>query len=846
MLSTVARMSHGVGLPNAQRLAFETHSSPTAVMSRFPEFLGKLKGKSFNELTVRSAQAARARLERLRISSQSHEPSDRAFTRLYDCRGISHDAALGGELLNRYRHEDLALGRFFRSLACPAQTAAEFRARCPRAAAAVVDAAEHVLSGVIEIGDHPVSFGAHPDWSFEFVSGKRAPAIHWSQIAFLDPDVAGDSKYTWDLNRHQYFVALAQAYLLTGDDRYVSCIADHLASWMDDNPPQIGINWTSSLELALRAISWIWSLSLVRHSPRLEGALYLRTLKFLHLQARHIERHLSTYFSPNTHLTGEALGLLYIGAAFPSFARARHWRDLGARILAEQLERQVLPDGVYFEQSTYYHRYTTDFYLHTALLTRTGTDSFNGAMRTKLGALLDYLLHITRPDGSSPFIGDDDGGRLVMFGQRAANDFRDTLAVGAAVLKRSDYALVAGDSVEELFWVLGAEGIATYDRLLASPPATTSRAFPDSGYFVMRESWSQDADWALVRCGPHPPNCGAHAHADALALELSVGGEPILIDPGTYIYTASRAERDYFRSSAAHNTVTIDGRSSAEPASSPFKWRSGPCSRATAWVTHDRFDFFDGEHDGFQRLEAPVLHSRAVFFLRGEYWVICDRLRTAGPHHLALYWHWAPGIELSEDSSGALIARPPGVHSAAVGARLFTNRGQVTCERSWTSSTYGARTPSLVTVVRLDSDRDEELLTILGDSSVIRSSDCSWRAGSGGDAGALTIATASTCDTIRTGPTTGSGDECESLFSDAAWTWVRRSNTGDPLAFAIIQGRQLRLDGRSVFEADSIVDCALGQQHPDGWRVDVHRRGRWSLSSIPNGASEISCAGSAG
>jgi len=145
-------------------------------------------------------------------------------------------------------------------------------------------------------------------------------------------------------------------------------------------------------------------------------------MKFLYLNALHLETYLSTYFSPNTHLTGEALGLFYIGLLLPEFKDAERWRDLGLEILIAQLPRHVKPDGVYFEQSSYYHRYTTDFYIHLAILLRVNGMTLPRELEPRLELLLDHLMYITRPDGTTPFFGDDDGGRLVMLDHRPAND----------------------------------------------------------------------------------------------------------------------------------------------------------------------------------------------------------------------------------------------------------------------------------------------------------------------------------------------------------------------------------------------------------------------------------------
>ena len=788
-------------------------------MPRFPERLRKLKGKSFDELRARCAQAARIRLERAALTFRSREPTDASFARLVDCDGVTGGVGDGELLLRRFRQRNL--GTFFPGLDDTALTAQQLRARSPAAAAATIATADCIASGVIELGGHVVCYDKRPDWTLEPVSGRRAPATHWSRIDYLDPKVAGDSKFTWELNRHQYLVLLGRAYALSEDDRYAAVIADHLASWMNGNPPEIGINWTSSLELALRAISWIWALALVRDSSCITPSLFHRALKYLHLQGRHIEQNLSTYFSPNTHLTGEALGLLYIGTAFPELGRAVEWREMGMRILEEQIERQLFDDGVYFEQSTYYHRYTADFYLHALRLAQHPT--FAALVRPKLDLMLDYLVAITRPDGSSPCIGDDDGGRLVMLGERPANDFRDTLAIGAAMMARGDCASVAGDAVEELIWLLGSDGLCSYDRLDVTPPSDTSRAFTTSGYYVMREHWGRDADWALIRCGPHAPESAAHAHADALSLELCLGGKPVLVDPGTYVYTASRTEREHFRSTAAHNTVAVDGLSSAEPAASPFKWKSVPRSRATSWVCTRRFDFLGGQHDGYSRLPTPAVHSRAVFHLKGEYWVVRDRIRSQGRNRLALYWHWAPQLRPRLAAAGGLRLHTSPACGAAIDVRTLSRAGRLSCDSGWVSTTYGTRLRAPVSVLRMESDGSEDIVTIFAraDASV-HLAECDLQQLPNRDTSVITIETDTTRDTILTGASAPCSEaETERIQSDATWTWVRQARTGEVLEFALVQGRRLVIDHRPVFESEAPVMSASARRCGDAWDLDV-------------------------
>ena len=189
----------------------------------------------------------------------------------------------------------------------------------------------------------------------------------------------------------------------------------------------MGINWASSLEIALRSISWIWAFNFFKDSPHFTPGVLQKALKFLYLHGRHIEKYLSTFYSPNTHLTGEALGLYYLGTQLPFFERAANWRKIGEDILFGELDRQIAADGVYFEQSTWYQRYTTDFYTHFLIL-KTLSDEptairHQEKLATKLQAALDFLMYLTRPDGTTPIIGDDDGGRMLPHSFVAADDF---------------------------------------------------------------------------------------------------------------------------------------------------------------------------------------------------------------------------------------------------------------------------------------------------------------------------------------------------------------------------------------------------------------------------------------
>ena len=652
--------------------------------------LDKLKRASLHELRVRAEQKVAAFSERRGWSDLVKLPADEVFASLFN----AGDAHAAEDLLEHLRSRSTP--EFFAGFRTPEKTIAEFKSRMPDAATRLVEKANRICDGKFTLlGFTDLDFGNPIDWHFEPIRGKRIPLVHWSKLDYLDSAIAGDKKIIWELNRHQYFATLGQAYWLTGDERHARTFTDHLKSWMEANPPKLGINWASSLEVAFRSMSWLWAFYFFKSSPSLTTATFQRALKFLYLSARHLESYLSTYFSPNTHLTGEALGLFFLGTLLPEFREAKRWQELGKRILVEQLSTHVRADGVYFEQSSYYHRYTTDFYLHFLLLSRANNLALPSDVDKSVVRLLDHLMYITRPDGTTPLFGDDDGGRLAMLDDRPANDFRATLAVGAMLFDRADYRFVAGEARETLLWLTGVEGLDHLNTIGATQPSETSRPFFSGGYFVMRDGWTSESNYLLFDCGPHGSLNHGHAHADALSFDLAANGRTTLVDPGTYTYTGSQELRDWFRSSRAHNTMSLDGESSSVP-NEAFSWTtSARCSLKT-WIAEDRFDFVSGEHDGFMRLPNPATVTREILFLKGDYWIIRDALNSSTEHRADVSFHF--------DSS-------TGIESNLV-IRCFGD-GELVAEEGFVSHCYGQKEPAKVISFAANLAVDKDVISFL-------------------------------------------------------------------------------------------------------------------------------------
>jgi hypothetical protein len=518
--------------------------------------------------------------------------------------------------------------------------AARIRDRFPESAANAAQAAAKILEGRYDLlGYDGLRFAPQGavDWHFDPAHQRRAPRVFWSTVEFLDPR-CGDHKIIWELNRHQHWLTLGRAFWLTGDQRYRSRMIVELQGWLEANPPLVGINWSSMLELALRSLSWIWALHFFSDSSRHEDESWsVDLLLALDRQLTHIEQNLSYYFSPNTHLLGEALALYVAGGALPIFKASRRREQLGRRILRAEINRQIAADGGHCERSTHYHRYALDFYLLALAVARIGNDEpaaglFEGAVARMAAAA--KLLADDR--GRLPHFGDDDGGMATPIVRGGLDDVGNTLATASVLLRSPEVR--TGPIGEETQWLLAhpqfTERLEAAERSGPAAAPVSSAALEQTGYYVSR---SADGHHLVIDGGPHGHgNCG-HAHADALSLTLSLDGAPFLIDPGTGCYTIDPAVRDRLRSSMFHNTLTLDERSQST-ADGPFHWARTANARVRTWVTASEFDYFEGFHDGY----GPMEHRRHLMMRAADLLVVADLVSGDGTHRADVHWHIDP------------------------------------------------------------------------------------------------------------------------------------------------------------------------------------------------------------
>ena len=653
-----------------------------------PNPLEKLKKiSSWDEVKTRGSQAFSVYREQMRGGKLI--PSNGEFAKLIDASRFGSQTITADSLWQKFYENGEE--RFFTSFTRPGRAAADYREIFGDASVdRYITAAEEILNGRINLlGLKSLYVGTEIDWHREPVSAKRSPLKHWKQFDELETAETGNKKIVWELNRHQHFFTLGLAYVLTGDERFAETFVRHLESWMEQNPPGIGINWASSLEVSFRAMSWIWAFHFFRNSQHFTPKIFKKALKYLYLHARHIEQYLSKYYSPNTHLTGEGLGLYYLGTQLPFFNRAKNWRDLGGDILFSEVTKQIHADGVYFEQSTWYQKYTVDIFSQFVILRSLNPDAgfdLRGAeLKGRLQAAFDYLMHVTMPNGRTPLIGDDDGGRMLPLAVTEPDDFRGSLALSSIIFDRVDHKFISGRPSEEVFWLLGKDGIEAFNSREALEPRETSASFADGGYYVMRDGWGDTDNFMIVDCGEVGSISGGHGHADALSIELALHGKTLLVDSGTYTYHESHKIRNYFRSSTAHNTLTVDELSSSRPGNT-FGWKTQAEADLISWIAEDRFDFFEGSHNGYERLKDPATHTRSILFLKHDYWIIRDIVKTPGDHEYSLNFHFASDVNPRIGKKGNWIGDD--------NHRIFTfgDGGKWYQEEGWISNNHGNKT----------------------------------------------------------------------------------------------------------------------------------------------------------
>ncbi len=583
---------------------------------------------------------------------------------------------------------------------------------------------DSLMAKAEQIAEHRLDFfdlqGKHLGdpiiWNRDHKRGQDTPMIFSAALDYRDVNEAGDCKFVWEPNRHHQLVVLGRAYRASGNIRFANAVAEQIDSWLKQNPFGLGMNWRSGLELGIRLINWVWDIDLIQESGAIDDQLRHRILDCVARHIWEIDRKYSRGSSAGNHLIGEASGVFVAASYFKNLRNASKWQARSREILCREILNQTFPDGGSVEQAVGYHFFVLQFFVIAGITARAAGQDMPESYWSRLEKMFEFLGILSEGGDNLPLFGDCDDGYVLDLGHDP-HDIRQWLAVGAALYGRADFKAWAGSYAEPVEWLLGESGCQIFKTIPESQNKTiTSCAFKDSGYYLLQhgEFDSPDRISVVFDCGPlgMEPLAG-HGHADALSFTLRAFGKDVLVDPGTYDYFSYPKWREYFRSTAAHNTIVIDRRNQSEMLGL-FLWGRRARTHCLSWEPTDAGGKVVGEHDGYTQIKDPVIHKRMLKLDgRNRKLIVRDEINAGAKHDIEIFFHFAEHCGVNPaDENRYLVDIGPGTVEVEFDRRLriesFNGSEDPIC--GWVSRGYHRKEPGTTLVGRCTCEGNMSLV----------------------------------------------------------------------------------------------------------------------------------------
>jgi len=496
------------------------------------------------------------------------------------------------------------------------------------------------------------------DWHIDFKSGTK-----WNfQIYYREIKMQreADRKVPRELSRFHHLATLGKSYWYVNYNKYAREFVSEITDWIESNPPEFGINWQVTMDVAIRACNLILGFSFFKDSREITNEFLLKFLKSLYQHSRHIMANLERGKIATNHYLSDIVGLVYIGVMFPEFKQAKKWREFGIKELIKEMKNQIYSDGVDFEASTCYHRLVLELFFFSTLLVVINDNNFDGVnyreitekifggdYTERLYRMFEFILYVLKPNGKMPQIGDNDSGRLHIFANREVLDMRYLLTLGAIFFEEPRFKIKEFGFCEEGLWVFGKKGYDKWKRLLPTClDEIKSKYFKESGIYVIRHK----RDYIIISNCPNGQNGkGGHNHNDKLSFELSVEGQDIIVDPGTYVYTPDPEWRNKFRSTKYHNTIEVDGKEQNILGDNLFRMEGNSNVYLNEIKESKEVVDITLSHDGYKRLEGCVLHSRRFIYNKiNRFLRIEDKVSGKGEHIISFNLHFSNEIKIKK------------------------------------------------------------------------------------------------------------------------------------------------------------------------------------------------------
>ena len=449
----------------------------------------------------------------------------------------------------------------------------------------------------------------------------RFPVSHWTfhEIGKVANPVE-DIKLIWEPARLGWAVELGKAFYLSKDERYAGKFIDLYQDFRNINPLNLGPNWQSAQEVALRLMALVLTAHLMHSSKSLDESFMLILCKDI---ADHAERILPTISyakaQDNNHLLSEAVGLYTAGLWLKDHPRASKWTNIGRNLFRKAILGQIEEDGEYCQHSTNYHRMMLTLALWMRGMLLYDAKDLEVEEYTQLKKATSWLLGCyDEVSGNAMNLGHNDGAFIFPLANGEYADYRPIIqSSGLAFLNQK--VLTDGAWNDLAIWLgLGIDGDTTSNQSLTD-------AWPKSRI-------GDRSSWANLRAAHYRSR---PAHADQLHVDLWFKGHNVLMDAGTYLYNAQPPWTNALSSTIVHNTICVDGCDQMMRAGR-FLWLDW----AQANILKSSPQCIKAEHDGY--LRKGIIHHRELKKVSETHWEISDELfaegKTNRTHEFILHW----------------------------------------------------------------------------------------------------------------------------------------------------------------------------------------------------------------
>ncbi len=589
-----------------------------------------------------------------------------------------------------------------------------------------VSVADGLLRGESRYFEHTtVAAGTPPDWHANPLTGGRTAADrHWSLIGDFG---SGDIKVIWEASRFGAVYALVRAYWRTSDERYAELFWQLVESWRRHNPPQWGPNWKCGQETSFRVMAWCFGLYGFLGAEATTAERVWMLAQMMAVSGGRIRGNLAFALNQaNNHGISEGMGLWTIGTLFPELRRSSEWRKVGRRVLEQEGRTLIYDDGAFSQHSVNYHRLMLHDYLWALRLGDLLGAPFSQELKRRVATAGEFLYQIQdEVSGQVPYYGQNDGALILPLTNCDYKDFRPvTAAVHYLATGRRLHE--PGPWDEAILWLFGPQALACPGTAeTPDPPRREDLQARSSGYYTLRAG----TGFAFTRAPVFRHRPG---QADALHVDIWWRGQNMALDAGTYSYNAPPPWDNPLAHTAYHNTVSVDGMDQMERVGR-FMWLPWLRGRMRLYRRSGggRLTYWEGEHDGYHRLPAPVTHRRGILRLGDEHWLVLDRLTSPGSHLYRLHW-LLPDLPHTLLADRLLLQTRHGPYSVSMahlnGADggspdadrcLYSLvRADEDCPRGWHAPYYNYREPALS--FALESRADCAFFwTLLGPNSAL-------------------------------------------------------------------------------------------------------------------------------